>query len=127
MAERKSQTKARQHSKNGAPAPSAKPKLPVQLQVKLRPIFPPEQRAVFANHMIAQGDGHNIHLSFFDVRPPVLADGFTPPPDGMELDAECAVRIVIAQDRGIAFLTALATVLGVPNSLPEESDRKQDA
>lgn len=75
-------------------------------------IFPENQHGIFANHAIVQFDTHEFHLSFFEVRPPVLLGSDEQKQSILEqmdvIEAKCVARIVISRDRMPGVLKMIA-------------------
>lgn len=76
-----------------------------ELQIKHR--YPEGQRGIFANHCAVQFDGHEVHVSFFEIKPPMFESI-----ESKTIDANCVARIVLTPNRVselVAMLTAATT------------------
>lgn len=93
--------------------------LPIEWHAENAPV-------VFANHMLAQADVHECHLSFFEIKPPVLIgtneEKKTQAESLKSIPARCVVRVVISRGRLQAFIEVLQSIAKIAESLPMESD-----
>ena len=74
--------------------------------------YPEGQTGQFANHLWVQYDGHEYHLSFFEIKPPLLTSD-TADEKRQELeqmgsvDARCVARIVVSAGRMKDFVQTM--------------------
>lgn len=79
--------------------------------VRIEYVFPENQNAAFANHALVQNEGHEVYISFFDIRPPILTG--TQEEKQKQLDeldsvqATCVARIVMSTGRIQGLIGAL--------------------
>ena len=80
----------------------------------------------FANQLVAQFDQHEVILSFFEIRPPMIfGDGTTNKQQAAALKsvkAECVARVVVSRERFPDFVRIQQEKLS--DSKPEQRDEK---
>ena len=91
MAKKKAARKKRSQSKNAK-------QLPIDWQ--------DDTRGVFANHLLIQKDEHECHLSFYEVRPPLVFSEEQVSAINT-VPATCVARVVVANGRMPSFVKAL--------------------
>jgi hypothetical protein len=68
---------------------------------------------VFANNLVVQVDEHECHLSFFEVKPPLVMGSREEKRKQLKelksIQARCVVRVVISSDRLASFVEAMQT------------------
>ena len=73
--------------------------------------YPEGLTGSFANHVLVQDDGHEFHISFFEVKPPViLGDVQDRKKQAAELKsvpAVCVARIIVSEGRMSTFVRTL--------------------
>ena len=79
--------------------------------VRIEFSFPEGQTATFSNYATVQNEGHEIYLSFFEIRPPlILGDEENKKKQLEELEsvnAKCVSRIVMSTGRIPGLIQAL--------------------
>ena len=93
--------------------------LPIEWQSEHSPV-------VFANHMMAQTDELECHLSFFEIKPPVLIgtneEKKAQAAKMKSIPARCVVRVVMSRARLQTFIEALQSISKIGDASPREKD-----
>lgn len=80
-------------------------------EVSLEFVFPDDQRALFSNYATVQREGQDFHLSFFDIRPPIVMGTEEERKSQVNklksVKANCLGRIVISGERAEGLVFAL--------------------
>ena len=100
-------------STNGKRAQPNGKKSGKELSIKF--IFPEGQRAFSCNFATVQREGQQFHLSFFEIRPPILIGTEEQVKEQLDeiesVQAHCLARIVMSSDRAEGLIAALSTQL----------------
>ena len=106
MAKKKPRDKKTTSSPNGKP----KPKVGFR-RVTIEHVFPPEQTAIFSNHMVVQHDRKEFHITFFEIDPPLILPGHGDNEKKFKeiksVKAKCVARILVSADRMPSIINAL--------------------
>lgn len=83
--------------------------------LRIEYIFPEDQRAIFSNYATVQREGLDFHLSFFEIRPPLILGSEKERKEQLgklkSVQAHSVARIVISAKRAEGLIHALSDQL----------------
>lgn len=94
--------------------------------LEIVPRFPEGQHAVFSNFVVVQNDGHDFHICFFEIQPPVVVGDEEVKRRYFEthesIDAHCVSRLVMSPSRIPNLIEALQSQYEKMQRLADEPD-----